>query len=258
MDLIELKYHGLLRRAMEEQLTFAPDVETRNRKPLEQPAPFDAAWELRCGPDNRFSRLLRCGDGNADGRGSGDRDQRPQSAADWRPGVRPMRIAPLADVKARLSAYVDECGAEGPVVITRNGKAVAVLLAPSDDDDLERLMLESFAALPVAARPLTPEHQGGQRSSRRRILAGRSKTRQAAQGGGSTPRPAHPLMRFLPWRRPPACWPNPRPCPSPPRLVKGPRLDARRRDAYATPVTKQASHARSRPWYGTSAAAHSQ
>lgn len=52
-----------------------------------------------------------------------------------------MKIAPLADVKARLSAYVDECGIEGPVVITRNGKAVAVLLVPSDDDDLERLLL---------------------------------------------------------------------------------------------------------------------
>jgi prevent-host-death family protein len=52
-----------------------------------------------------------------------------------------MRIAPLADLKARLSAYLDECGAEGPLVITRNGKAVAVLLVPFDDDDLERLML---------------------------------------------------------------------------------------------------------------------
>jgi prevent-host-death family protein len=52
-----------------------------------------------------------------------------------------MRIAPLADVKARLSAYLDECGAEGPVVITRNGKAVGVLLVPNDDDDLERLLL---------------------------------------------------------------------------------------------------------------------
>jgi prevent-host-death family protein len=52
-----------------------------------------------------------------------------------------MRIAPLADVKARLSAYLIECGAEGPLVITRNGKAVAVLLVPYDDDDLERLML---------------------------------------------------------------------------------------------------------------------
>jgi prevent-host-death family protein len=52
-----------------------------------------------------------------------------------------VRIAPLADVKARLSAYLDECSTDGPVVITRNGKAVAVLLAPYDDDDLERLML---------------------------------------------------------------------------------------------------------------------
>jgi prevent-host-death family protein len=52
-----------------------------------------------------------------------------------------MKIAALADVKAHLSAYLDQCEAEGPIVITRNGKAVAVLLAPYDDDDLERLVL---------------------------------------------------------------------------------------------------------------------
>jgi prevent-host-death family protein len=52
-----------------------------------------------------------------------------------------MRIAALADVKAHLSAFVEECENEGPVIITRNGKAAAVLLAPKDDDDLERLML---------------------------------------------------------------------------------------------------------------------
>jgi prevent-host-death family protein len=52
-----------------------------------------------------------------------------------------MRIAPLADVKARLSAYLEQCKVEGPIVITRNGKAVAVLLTPSDDEDLERLVL---------------------------------------------------------------------------------------------------------------------
>ena len=52
-----------------------------------------------------------------------------------------MKIAPLADVKARLSAYLEECETHGPVVITRNGKAVAVLLAPWDDDDLESLIL---------------------------------------------------------------------------------------------------------------------
>jgi mRNA-degrading endonuclease RelE of RelBE toxin-antitoxin system len=54
LDLIDSKYHGLLRRAINEQLTYRPTAETRNRKPLDQPAPFGASWELRCGPDNRF------------------------------------------------------------------------------------------------------------------------------------------------------------------------------------------------------------
>src|ERR1043166_9315921 len=51
-----------------------------------------------------------------------------------------MKIASVADVKARLSAYLKE-SADGPVVVTRNGKAVAVLLAVTDDDELERLVL---------------------------------------------------------------------------------------------------------------------
>src|ERR1700728_2130821 len=54
MDSIDQKYHRLLRQVMQEQLTYSPTDETRNRKPLEQPAPFDATWELRCGPNNRF------------------------------------------------------------------------------------------------------------------------------------------------------------------------------------------------------------
>ena len=52
-----------------------------------------------------------------------------------------MKIAPLADVKARLSAYVEQAEKEGPIIITRNGKAVAVIIAPVDDDDLENLIL---------------------------------------------------------------------------------------------------------------------
>jgi hypothetical protein len=54
LDFIEAKYHALLRRTIKEQLAHTPTEETRNRKPLEQPAPFGASWELRCGPDNRF------------------------------------------------------------------------------------------------------------------------------------------------------------------------------------------------------------
>src|SRR5260370_38726346 len=51
-----------------------------------------------------------------------------------------MKIASVADIKARLSAYL-KVSQHGPVVVTRNGKAVAVLLAVTDEDELERLGL---------------------------------------------------------------------------------------------------------------------
>jgi mRNA-degrading endonuclease RelE of RelBE toxin-antitoxin system len=54
---IEPKYHSLIRAEIEEQLQFEPGKETRNRKPLRQPAPFEATWELRFGPDNSFRVL---------------------------------------------------------------------------------------------------------------------------------------------------------------------------------------------------------
>ncbi len=51
-----------------------------------------------------------------------------------------MKIASVAEVKAQLSAYI-RASEEGPVVITRNGKPAAVLLAVEDDQELERLIL---------------------------------------------------------------------------------------------------------------------
>jgi mRNA-degrading endonuclease RelE of RelBE toxin-antitoxin system len=54
---IDARYDSLIREKIEEQLRFEPDVETRNRKPLRQPAPFAAQWEIRFGPDNRFRVL---------------------------------------------------------------------------------------------------------------------------------------------------------------------------------------------------------
>src|SRR5439155_10548856 len=87
----------------------------------------------------------------------------PQPIADRPRGVPVMRVAPLADVKARLSAYLDECGAEGPIVITRNGKAAAVLLVPHDEDDLERILLgrsPRFQALLNRSRKSIDEGRG--------------------------------------------------------------------------------------------------
>jgi len=51
-----------------------------------------------------------------------------------------MKIAPVADIKARFSAYLKE-SEHGPIVVTRNGKAVAVLLSIEDEDELERLLM---------------------------------------------------------------------------------------------------------------------
>jgi prevent-host-death family protein len=51
-----------------------------------------------------------------------------------------MKIASVADVKAKLSAYLR--GSQGePVVVTRNGKPVGVLLSVEDEEELERLLL---------------------------------------------------------------------------------------------------------------------
>ena len=98
-----------------------------------------------------------------------------------------MRIAPLADVKARLSAYLDECGVEGPVVITRNGKAAGVLLVPHDDDDLERLLLSRsprFQALLEKSRQSIKEGKGIPEDAFWEAVRKRAKERKAATTKG--------------------------------------------------------------------------
>jgi prevent-host-death family protein len=51
-----------------------------------------------------------------------------------------VKIVPVAEVKARLSAYL-EASADGPVIVTKNGRPVAALVAVSDEDEIERLVL---------------------------------------------------------------------------------------------------------------------
>jgi prevent-host-death family protein len=54
-----------------------------------------------------------------------------------------MKITSVADAKAKLSTYLEECQDE-PVIITRNGKPTAVLVPIHEGtapEDLERLVL---------------------------------------------------------------------------------------------------------------------
>ena len=99
-----------------------------------------------------------------------------------------MRIASVADVKACLSAYLKETE-EGPVIVTRNGKAVAVLLAVTDDDELERLVLAhspKFKALSTSPGARSKRRMGvpttfsGARWKRRAVQAPASRTTEVA------------------------------------------------------------------------------
>jgi hypothetical protein len=52
---IESKHHSLIEEKIREQLTHQPNIQTRNRKPLEGNTRFgDNAWEIRFGQHNRF------------------------------------------------------------------------------------------------------------------------------------------------------------------------------------------------------------
>jgi prevent-host-death family protein len=51
-----------------------------------------------------------------------------------------MKMASVADIKARFSAYLKE-SEDGLVVITRNGKAIAALVPIDNEEELERLVL---------------------------------------------------------------------------------------------------------------------
>ena len=51
-----------------------------------------------------------------------------------------MKVIGLSEAKDKLSSVVDSA-ADGPVILTRNGRTAAVLIVPENDDDLERLLL---------------------------------------------------------------------------------------------------------------------
>lgn len=98
-----------------------------------------------------------------------------------------MRIAPVADVKARLSAYLDQCETEGPIVITRNGKPAAVLLAPRDEDDLERILLgrsRRFQAMLQRSRQSIEQGKGLSESEFWKKVRERASRRKKPNGNG--------------------------------------------------------------------------
>jgi len=112
-----------------------------------------------------------------------------------------MRIAPLADVKARFSRYVEGCQRE-PVVVTKNGRPAAVLVAaPQDEMELERVVLANTPRfrelLNAAGRRLA---RGGALShaefwSRVSMPAARGRGRRGRASAGAVRRPQAALRQ---------------------------------------------------------------
>lgn len=73
-----------------------------------------------------------------------------------------MKIAPLGEVKAKFSAYVQKAK-DGPIIVTKNGKPVILMLKIDNDEDLERLLLinsSRFQAMLDAAEKRIQETGG--------------------------------------------------------------------------------------------------
>ena len=51
-----------------------------------------------------------------------------------------MKIASVAEVKAKFSGFI-KASEQGPVIVTKNGKPVAMLLSIKDEDEIERMIL---------------------------------------------------------------------------------------------------------------------
>ena len=54
-----------------------------------------------------------------------------------------MKVESLRDVKNNLSGVIEKLPDTGPVLITKNGKGKAMLIALDEDTDLESLLLSA-------------------------------------------------------------------------------------------------------------------
>ena len=72
-----------------------------------------------------------------------------------------MKIAPLAEVKDKFSAYVDSCQ-DSLVIITRRGKPVAYLAPIRDEEDLDSILLAHHPRFRRLLEAATKRHQQGE------------------------------------------------------------------------------------------------
>jgi prevent-host-death family protein len=103
-----------------------------------------------------------------------------------------MKIASVAEVKSQLSAYL-KASEGGPVVVTRNGRAVAVIVGVQDDDEIERLLMAYSPHLRAILDRSRRQFREGKWLSEEQFWSQFDKSQPPSGSGKPTRQPAEPV-----------------------------------------------------------------
>ncbi len=93
-----------------------------------------------------------------------------------------MRTASIAEIKSQLSAFLKASEA-GPVVVTRNGRPVAVIVGVQDEEEIERLLMAYSPRLQAILEASRKQIREGHTLSHDEFWAKAEATRPSRQRG---------------------------------------------------------------------------
>jgi prevent-host-death family protein len=93
-----------------------------------------------------------------------------------------MKIASVAEIKSRFSAFL-KASKDGPVVVTRNGRPVAVIVGVQDEDEIERLLMAYSPRLRAILEESRKQIRGGDVLSHEEFWAEVEASRASKQRG---------------------------------------------------------------------------
>ena len=94
-----------------------------------------------------------------------------------------MKIASVAEIKSQFSAFLKASEA-GPVVVTRNGRPVAVIVGIQDEDEIERLLMAYSPRLQAILEASRKQIREGEVLSHKEFWEDVKASRSAKRAGG--------------------------------------------------------------------------
>jgi prevent-host-death family protein len=105
-----------------------------------------------------------------------------------------MKIASVAEIKAQFSAFLKASEA-GPVIVTRNGKPVAVIVGVHDEEEIERLLMAYSPRLQAILEASRQQIREGDVLNHEEFWAEVEASRASKRSGRKRARPNKPLRQ---------------------------------------------------------------